>query len=104
MILKNLRMLLICLLKNDIVVTSWGLTDITISETELIFKVAGFKYRGKVKIEVSDCTDFYNVYFEGGDIENCDIEHIVEILDMKIENDESNYQKFSEKIFNDKKL
>lgn len=98
MISENLRKLLFCLLKNDIIVTSWGLTDIAISETELIFTVDGFKYKGKVKIEVPDCTDFYNIYYEGGIMEKCDLEHIIGLLDMKIEKDTTSYREFSQKI------
>lgn len=104
MISENLRKLLFCLIKNDVIVTSWGLTDINISESKLIFSVNGFKYRGKVKIEVSDCTDFYNIYFEGNDMEKCDIVQIISFLDMKIENDVSNYHKLSQKIFKDNSM
>ena len=58
MIAENVRMLLLSLLKDEVVVASWGMTNIIISETKLSFSVNGFKYKGVVTIEENDSSNY----------------------------------------------
>ena len=47
---RMIKKALICLLNNEVVVCSWGLTNININESSIEFDVFGFLYQGNVKI------------------------------------------------------
>ena len=49
---KEMREILIELLTNNIVVTSWGITHLNISDAEISFEVDGFKYKDNSKIAI----------------------------------------------------
>lgn len=57
MIAENVRKLLLSLLKDEVIVASWGISNINISQTQLSLSVSGFKYQGRVTIIVKDGSD-----------------------------------------------
>ena len=94
MITENIRKLLLCFLSEDVIVASWGISDITISETTLSFSVNGFKFQGNVMIEAGDICDEYSVSLNQSCIGHCKLDGIVTILDERIERSEPCYQEF----------
>ena len=98
MISENIRKLLLRLLSEDVIVASWGISDIKISETTLSFSVNGFKFQENVMIEALDICDGYNVCLNQSCIGHCKLDGIVTILDERIERSESSYQDFVKHI------
>ena len=78
----SIRQALLTLIEQDIVVASWGLSDIQVNESSIIFTVDGFKYRGSVII--IECGDSYKVIMDEY-ILLCDIISLVNNLDEFIE-------------------
>ena len=87
---KNVKKALICLLKEEEKVSSWGITNITIDESSINFKVDGFLYKGSLSIRCDET--YYEIHFECGKILKClDATELTDILDSNIEKTD-NYQ------------
>ena len=87
---KNLKKALICLLKEDEKVSSWGISNINIDECSINFNVDGFLYKGGVSIRCDET--YYEIHFEGEKKIRClDASELTEILDSNIEKS-YNYQ------------
>ena len=86
MITRKIRNLLLLFLKNDIIVTSWGITEIKITELKISFHVCGFKYRGLVRIEAPTDRGEYLIRFGQNPPISSDLESVIGLLDEKIEN------------------
>jgi hypothetical protein len=99
MITENIRNLLLRFLSEDVIVASWGISDINISDSSLSFHVDGFKFQGDVKIEGLDICDEYKVCFYQEYIGHYKLDDIVSILDERIERSESCYQDFVKHLF-----
>lgn len=92
---KNLKKGLIFLLSEEEIVSSWGISNITIDENSINFNVDGFLYKGRISIK------YVETYFEisfGCDkkIRCVDATELTEILDSNIEKTD-NYQHDLEK-------
>ena len=100
MISENIRMLLLCLLNDEVIVASWGISNINISKTKLSFSVCGFKYQGRVTITVrgsSNCEIFLNKAKLG-----CfNIDKVVSIIDENVENSEICYRDYVKQWINE---
>lgn len=80
------------ILKVDLMVLfSWGFHNPTAIENGLIFKVNGFKHRGKVKVVYNEAKDLFNVSLitnRGVEIETIEgvfFDNLVEVIDNHIE-------------------
>lgn len=80
------------ILKVDLMVLfSWGFHNPTAIENGLIFKVNGFKHRGKVKVVYNEDKDLFNVSLitnRGVEIETIEgvfFDNLVEVIDNHIE-------------------
>lgn len=80
------------ILKVDLMVLfSWGFHNPTAIENGLIFKVNGFKHRGKVKVVYNEAKDLFNVSLitnrgvEIKTIEGVFFDNLVEVIDNHIE-------------------
>lgn len=87
---KNLKKGLIFLLSEEEIVSSWGISNITIDENSINFNVDGFLYKGRISIK------YVETYFEirfGCDkkVRCVDATELTEILDSNIEKTD-NYQ------------
>ena len=85
----KIKKALVSLINEEIVVTSWGITNIIINDTSVGFEVSGFLYKGKV--ELSICESGYSIKLDNADIIQCSLEELVRTLDTKIERSE-NYE------------
>ncbi len=88
--LPNLKKGLIFLLSEEEIVSSWGISNITIDENSINFNVDGFLYKGRISIK------YVETYFEisfGCDkkVRCVDATELTEILDSNIEKTD-NYQ------------
>lgn len=79
----NIKKALIELLKEEVIVASWGLCKITVNDTSVKFEVSGFIYQGIVIIEIRNSK--YKISFNDGTIMFCSTNNIVQMLDSKIE-------------------
>lgn len=79
----KIRTALISLLNEEVIVASWGLTDLTIKDTSFEFFVSGFIYQGKVTVAVqeSDCL----ISLDNGNTFKCAINNLVQSIDCMIE-------------------
>lgn len=85
----KIKKALVSLLNEDIIVTSWGITNIIINDTSVGFEVSGFLYKGKVKLY--PCESGYSIKLENADTVQCSLEELIRTLDTKIERSE-NYE------------
>lgn len=74
---------LITLLNDELIVASWGISNITIKESSFEFMVSGFIYQGKVSVSIH--SENYLITFDSGYSEECTIGNLVHYLDSKIE-------------------
>ena len=88
---KETRELLIELLTNKIVVTSWGITNLNVSDADISFEVDGFKYKGTVSIVASAKLLHYVVRIGERQFKDCHLKDVVEMIDKEVEYG-SNYQ------------
>ena len=87
---KNVRNALICLLKEEDKVSSWGISNISIDDSSINFVVDGFLYKGHVRILCDE--SYYKIRFDNGKTIRClDATELPDILDFNIEKTE-NYQ------------
>lgn len=87
MLTDKIRILLLTLLQQDVIVASWGITDVVITSIKLSFFVYGFKYKGRVLIQARESDDLYDIYMGNQIIKSCKTEDIVSSLDSLIECD-----------------
>lgn len=87
---KKVKKALICFLKEEEKVSSWGISNINIDDSSIKFNVDGFLYKGCVCIRCDE--SYYDINFEGDKKLKClDASELAEILDSNIEKTE-NYQ------------
>lgn len=87
---KNVKNALIYLLKEEDIVSSWGISHISIDDSSINFVVDGFLYKGQIKILCND--SYYEIRFNNGKTKRClDATELPKILDSNIEKTE-NYQ------------
>lgn len=79
----DIRKALVMLLSEEIVVSSWGITNISVSTDYCKFHVDGFCYVGFVEITYNE--GLYKVCFEDGRMFECTLEKLVVVLDANIE-------------------
>ncbi len=84
---ENIKKALVCLLDEEVIVASWGITNINVSDTSLDFEVSGFIYKGKVQVKPID--DSYKICFDTGECINCSLDDLAKTLDSKIEKTDS---------------
>ena len=99
MIAENVRKLLLSLLKDEVIVASWGISNINISQTQLSFSVSGFKYQGRVTIIVKDGSDC-EVFLAKKNLGCFPFDKVVSVIDEKVENSESCYHNFVKQLIN----
>ena len=80
---KKIKKALVCLLNEEAIVISWGITNININDTSFVFEVSGFLFQGKV--EVIPCESGYSIKLNNAEITKCSLEELVSTLDSKIE-------------------
>lgn len=78
-----IRKALVMLLSEEIVVSSWGITNISVSADYCKFHVDGFCYIGFVEITYQE--GLYKVLFEDGRVIESTLEKLVIVLDANIE-------------------
>jgi hypothetical protein len=99
---KNIRKLLLILLTDNITVSSWGISNISISDLSIIFNVNAMKYKGV--IEIIPIEDNYCLIKIGRVfLKRSSIGNVIKCIDMEIENDK-NYKKKLENWLNTSKL
>lgn len=87
---KNVKKALICLLKEEVKVSSWGISNINIDESSINFNVDGFLYKGCISIKCDE--NCYEIHFDHGKKLKClDADELADILDSNIEKTD-NYQ------------
>ena len=80
---KKIKKALVCLLNEEAIVISWGITNLNINDTSFVFEVSGFLFQGKV--EVIPCESGYSIILNNAEITKCSLEELVSTLDSKIE-------------------
>lgn len=87
---KNVKKALVCLLKEEEKVSSWGISNINIDESSIKFNVDGFLYKGCISIKCDET--YYDIHFEGDKKLRClNATELADILDSNIEKTD-NYQ------------
>ena len=84
---EKIKKALVSLLNEEVVVTSWGITNININDTSVRFEVSGFLYKGKV--ELTPCESGYIIKLDNAENIHCQLEELVRTLDTRIERGES---------------
>ena len=82
---KNVKSVIVGLLKEKEIVSSWGISNILIEGSSIHFQVEGFIYRGSIRII---CDKPYCVIeFDGGKAIQCLMNELTNVLDTAIEKD-----------------
>lgn len=79
----KIKKALIFLLNEEDKVSSWGLSNISITETSIEFDVDGLVYTGRIIIKSNNFD--YQIIFDDGGLETCSLRNLVNVLDYKIE-------------------
>ena len=84
---KNVKRVIVDLLKEKEIVSSWGISNILIKESSVHFQVEGFIYRGLIciKCNESNC----EIKFDDGKTILCYVNELTNVLDTAIEKDEN---------------
>ena len=93
---KELRTLLVRLLKDEVTMQSWGITNIQIDDSSLRFDVSGMKYVGTVSISIDNCG--YKIHI-GTKSVLASIDDVISILDNEIERTENYISDLSKMIY-----
>lgn len=80
---KTLRLVLVTLLEERTIVASWGISDIIIYPTVLSFKVDGMKFKGEIKICVTDSS--LSLQIGENYYSNLGLQNLIFFIDDKIE-------------------
>ena len=83
--------MLIELLTNKIIVTSWGITNLKVSDAGISFEVDAFKYKGIISIVASTKQNHYKLRIGERQFKDCHLKDVVEMIDKEVEYG-SNYQ------------
>lgn len=83
---KEIRNLVNRLLHEELIVQSWGITNIQIIENVIRFEVCGFKYKGLIIISTD--ANGYNVNIGNKNIQSS-LDNIINVLDDEIEKTEN---------------
>ncbi len=80
---EKIKKALICFLNEEIVVSSWGLTNTSIKKSSIEFDVTGFLYQGKIK--VIPLESGYRVIFGKKYTLECSLTELVQKIDSIVE-------------------
>ena len=80
---ETIKAALIALLNEEIIVESWGFSNLTVCQSSFEFNVDGIIYQGKVKISLNELS--YRVGFDNGHTIDCSLDDLVNTLDINIE-------------------
>ena len=80
---RALRLVLITLLKDQVTVASWGISNIVIKPSVLTFNVDGMKFKGIVSVKVTGTT--YTLHIGKDSYSNLDLNTLVGFMDERIE-------------------
>lgn len=93
---NKVRTLLVEFLTNSTIITSWGITDIKVAETNISFFVNAFKYNGRIVINICNEEHEFTYEIEYTSLynfkERADISNIISIIDRTIEASDSYYE------------
>ena len=96
---EKIKNALVCLLNEEVIVSSWGVTNLNINDMSFMFEVSGFLFQGKV--EVIPCESGYSIKLNNADITKCSLEELVRTLDSIIESVD-NYESLLQKWLDSK--
>lgn len=96
---EKIKKALVCLLNEEVIVSSWGVTNLNINDMSFMFEVSGFLFQGKV--EVIPCESGYSIKLNNAEITKCSLEELVRTLDSKIERVD-NYESLLQKWLDSK--
>ena len=69
---SKIKQALVILLNEEVRIASWGLSNISITETSIMFDVDGFIYSGRIIIKSCKKTS-YQITFNDGSTENIEV-------------------------------
>ncbi|MBO4416753.1 MAG: hypothetical protein J5801_01370 [Bacteroidales bacterium] len=95
----SIRKIALRLLKEDVIVASWGITNVELFESHISFHVNGLKYSGMVEVKAKDC-DEYEILLDGASIGKGHLDSIVNIIDNAVEKTDCYQQRLEEWINN----
>ena len=81
---RILKQAILCLLRQRVMVMSWGLTGLRVDEQTIEFHVNGFNYKGKVFIK--SFQGHLQITLDKGESRHMEVEDLVTTLDSLIEN------------------
>lgn len=86
----EIKNILLLFLKEKVVTSSWGISNVRILPNSLVFSVEAMMYQGVVLISPINATDC-NVCLSGKDGFRCSIKSLVPKLDKLIESSDNYY-------------
>lgn len=92
----NIKKALVILLNEEVIVSSWGLSNIFITGTSIRFHVDGFVYKGEIRIGCGDLS--YHVTFDNGRIIHCSLHELLSVLDSNIEKNDDYIQNLEARL------
>lgn len=81
---KKIKSLMRVFINNQVIVNSWGITEIGIHEEYLMFKVDGLKYKGMISIQ-AEKDDYIIRLNSSNTIKESSPDKVVDYLDSIIE-------------------
>ena len=94
----GIKTLLLSFIEDNVVVSSWGISNIKVSETSLKFDVNGLKYKGTVLID-SLSTKEYTIRIADSCFKVKNPNNVISILDSEIEKTNNYYLDLQNKLF-----
>lgn len=79
----SIKNALIVFIEEKDIVSSWGITNISVNDYTIAFNVNGFIYSGSIVIFCN--TSCYKIVFSDGKTIECSINELVSVLDTNIE-------------------
>lgn len=95
----SIRRVALRLLQEDVIITSWGITNVRIFDSHISFQVNGLKYNGLVEIKAIDCNE-YEIYLNETNIGHTHLDSVVDTIDNAVEKTDRYHQHLEEWIRN----
>lgn len=100
---RNIIQFMLECLRNEIIIASWGISNIHISELQVSFYVEGYNYKGMIIVSSHKDYIVLNTSKEYiGKAKNS--KEVIRLLDKYIEANDEKYKKLYRKIISEKSL
>ena len=81
---ESIRNIAILLLQEEVIIASWGISNVKIFDSHICFHVNGLKYNGLVDIQAKD-GEMFEILLNETSIGQCHLDNAVNTIDNAVE-------------------